>query len=248
MDIILQPFSLVLMRLTPFFMAVNLSLFGRFPAMVRLVTLLVVTIIFVSVVPYQAKPMAFSEWGVLLAFEFVLGLLLLTGFQLIVSAIQIMGRVLDMQIGFAAAGVVDPNTNNNDPLLGHIYTLFFMLLVFVTDTHHALLLALSVSFSVLPLGEYETQLSVYTLFSYFSTQMTLAGLLLLPVVAGLWLMDIFNGVLSKSMPQMNVYFVMLPLKILIGLLIISASVEHIKPIIEQFNANMIGWFTGQGLR
>ncbi len=239
-----QHFSLVVGRLSPLFLAINLSPFSRFPGTVRLVMLLVVSITFYLLVD---QPITYADklyWGINLLHEIVLGLLMLVGLQLTYAAIMVVGRVLDMQIGFAAAGIVDPLSNNNDPLLGYVFTLFISLAVFLTGTHHQILQALKVSFELIPAGSWHGQVNIANLAGFFTSQSILALLVLSPVLLGLWLIDLFNGLISKSMPQMNVYFVMLPLKILAGMAIFAASVPHVKPHVKEMFAQVVNWYSG----
>lgn len=241
---IIQPFSLILGRLTPLFLASTVSPMGHFPAMVRLVLLMTLSVSLTLLHFNAAAPLSNGEWLFAMASELMLGALLLLGLQLVYAAWQIMGRVLDMQIGFAAAGVVDPVTNNNDPLLGYLFTLLLSLAVFVTNTHHDLLQALHTGFVVLPPGTWHGQLQMPQVMAYLASHMVIAFLLFGPVLLGLWLLDIFNGVIAKTMPQMNVYFVMLPLKIGLGLYLLSLAATQFKPLLQQTFALILQWFSG----
>lgn len=239
---LLQPFTLLLARLTPLFLATNMSPMQYFPAMVRLILLLILS--------YSLTLLSFSQWQVLtqgywmlgLMYEFGLGLVLLLSVQLALAAIQILGRVLDMQVGFAAAGIVDPNSQNNEPLLGYIIILFFTLAFFLTNTHHLVLAGLHEMVMVLPPGSWDGDFSIHKIMSYFGAQLTFAMLLIGPVVMGLWLLDLFGGFISKTMPQMNVYFVLLPLKIWVGLFLLSVSVTQFKPLLGSMYQAMLQWF------
>jgi flagellar biosynthetic protein FliR len=241
---ILQPFTLVVCRLTPLFAAVGMTPFGRFPFMVRLICLLVISITMIITNIDSWSLLSNANWIIGLAFELMLGILILVGFQLTLSSIQIFGRVVDMQIGFAAAGVIDPVSHNNDPLIGHIFTLFFILAFFLTDTHHLLLLSLNELVSLIPLGSWQGSFNFSSLMAFFTSQLSFAMLFFAPVLMGLWLLDLFNGLISKTMPQMNVYFVMLPLKIGVGLFILSISSQYFKPLIKNIFTSLLNWFSG----
>ncbi|UAA37603.1 flagellar biosynthetic protein FliR [Paraneptunicella aestuarii] len=247
---LLQPYFLLLARLTPLFMAMNGSPMQYFPLMVRLVLLFSISLILafgVTGIGDNWLTMSIGVFVINLLFEFVLGMAILLGFQLAIAAIQMMGRVLDMQIGFAAAGVMDPHTNNNEPLLGHIIVLLVTLCLFLSNTHHHLLLAFREMLALIPPGRWDGVVDVSKIMSYFSVQLSFALLLIGPVVMGLWLMDLFSGIVSKTMPQMNVYFVTLPLKIWLGMYLLSLSVEHFKPLLGTIFNTMDKWFEGNWL-
>ena len=150
-----QPFTLVLCRLTPLFLASGMTPLAKFPAMIRLVSLLVLSISLSLITVTGWQVLASANWVFGLMSEFALGLLMLVSFQLTMAALHIVGRVLDMQIGFAAAGVVDPVSHNNDPLLGHILVLFVTLGIFLTGTHYQILSVLSETFRFVPPGSWD---------------------------------------------------------------------------------------------
>jgi flagellar biosynthetic protein FliR len=238
----LQPFSLILFRLSPLFLASGLSPLARFPAMVRLILLLILSISLTFLSDLTWSPLSSSQWFIGLGFEWTLGMLMLLGFQLLYAAIQMIGRALDMQIGFAAAGVIDPVSSNSDPLVGYMMTLFFTLAIFVTNTHHLILEALHQSIQLMPPGSWHGDFSVTKILGFFSSQMIFAVLLLGPVIMGLWLLDVFNGFIAKTMPQMNVYFVMLPLKIGVGIFLLSIAMGNMKPLLGSIFDSLVSWF------
>lgn len=240
----IQQFGLVLGRLTPMFLAVNLSPFARFPNLVRLVVLVVLALTIFLQLKIGQSVENYPLFSISLMHELVLGLLMLVGVQFSYAAIMMAGRVLDMQIGFAAAGIVDPNTNNNDPLMGYIFALFLSVAMFISNTHLELIQALKLSFDLIPPGQWHGHIDIAVITAFLGAQIVLAFLVLSPVMIGLWLMDMFNGLISKSMPQMNVYFVMLPLKIMAGLFLFGTTLPYVKPHIAGIFSEMLNWFQG----
>ncbi|WP_199611744.1 flagellar biosynthetic protein FliR [Flocculibacter collagenilyticus] len=239
---IVQPFTLILCRVTPLFLATSMSPLAKFPGMVRLVSLIVLSICLTEITVTNWLILSKERWLFNLGLELGLGMLMLLSFQLTITAIQILGRVLDMQIGFAAAGVVDPASNNNDPLLGYIFSLFVTLAIFLTNTHHEILAVLTETFKLIPPGSWNGEFYVSHIMGFFFSQLLLSLLLLGPVIMGLWLLDIFNGFIAKTMPQMNVYFVMLPLKIGVGIFLLSVAVSQMKPLIAKMFSTIVSWF------
>jgi len=238
-----QPFTLVLCRISPLFISLGFSPMAKFPGTVRLIVMLVLATAITKLTITSWQGLSDLNWFLSMALEFGLGVLMVIGFQLAFAAILIMGRVLDMQIGFAAAGVIDPVSNNNDPLLGHMLTLFVTLAIFVTNTHHDLIAVLIEVFRIIPAGTWDGAFSISKIMAYFLTQFTFALVLLGPIIMGLWLLDIFNGIVAKTMPQMNVYFVMLPLKIGVGIFLLSMSMSLMKPVIQNMFSTMVSWFS-----
>ncbi|GLR70002.1 flagellar biosynthetic protein FliR [Agaribacter marinus] len=238
----IQPYSLVASRLSPLFIGMSMTPVARFPTTVRLMLLLIFTIAVTQLTSSQWQALPKTTWMFEMLGEFGLGVLMALGFQLMFAAIQIMGRVLDMQIGFAAAGVIDPISRNNDPLLGTMLTLFMTLLILVTNTHHQILAVIVEIFTYVPPGSWNGEFYFANIMGYFSAQLVFAFLLFGPVMMALWMLDLFNGIIAKTMPQMNVYFVMLPLKIGVGILLMSVAMQYMKPLISQILQSLIEWF------
>ncbi|MFC3121528.1 flagellar biosynthetic protein FliR [Agaribacter flavus] len=238
----IQPYSLVASRLSPLFIGMSMTPIARFPATVRLLLLLIFTIAITQITTQQWEALPKSTWVYEILGEFGLGVLMALGFQIVFAAMQIMGRVLDMQIGFAAAGVIDPISRNNDPLLGTILSLFVTLLILVSNTHHHILGVIVEIFSFVPPGSWNGEFYFANIMGYLSSQLVFAFLLFGPVMMALWMLDLFNGIIAKTMPQMNVYFVMLPLKIGVGIFLMSVAMQYVKPLISQILQSLVEWF------
>lgn len=240
----LQPFALTACRLSPLFLNIGFSPIARFPGIVRLIALLVLSIAITQLLSRPWQLLSQASWIMHMMLEFGLGMLMVIGFQLAYAAILMVGRMLDMQIGFAAAGVIDPVSNNNDPLIGTILSLFVTLAIFVTNTHYDILAIALELFRLIPVGTWDGTFSFSSIMAYFFTQFSFAFGLLGPVIMGLWLMDIFNGAVAKTMPQMNVYFVMLPLKIGVGIFLLASTATLMKPGIQNMFDALLVWFSG----
>lgn len=150
--------------------------------------------------------------------EFLVGIILGYVSFLVFSALYIAGQIIDMQIGFGMVNVLDPTLNTQVPLTGNfIYvltTLFFLMI----DGHHVLLSALFKSYSLLPIGSLAfNEALVDNMLAIFIEVFVIGFKISVPVVAAALLAEVALGVLSRTVPQMNVFIVGMPLKIGIGL-------------------------------
>ncbi|TCS89673.1 flagellar biosynthetic protein FliR [Keratinibaculum paraultunense] len=140
------------------------------------------------------------------------------------STFYVMGQIVDMKIGFGMINVMDPQHRVQVPLMGNFYYILAFLLLLSINGHHIIINALIDSYKFIPIGKFvikekSTFLLVDVLAKSFATGFKLSA----PVVIIILLTDLFLGILSRTIPQMNVFVVGMPLKILIGLLIISVS-------------------------
>lgn len=169
----------------------------------------------------QVEYTSILSFAVIAAKEFLVGIIIGYVSFLVFSALYIAGQIIDIQIGFGMVNVLDPTMNTQVPITGNflyiLTTLFFM----VIDGHHILISALFKSYSILPINGFEfTEAMVNNMTSIFSDVFALGFKISVPVLAATLLAEVALGILSKTVPQMNVFVVGMPMKIAIGLLAI----------------------------
>lgn len=156
--------------------------------------------------------------------EAVVGGVFATGLFAAFAAFQFAGRLLDFQIGFGVASLVDIATKNSLPLLGTLLSMLAAVFFFAIDGHHAVLRLLSLSISKLPPGSSISSLDAGPLLAQFGTCFSFGLILVAPVVLCLFLVDIGMAFMSRTMPQMNVFVMSMSLKVMVGLVVLAISV------------------------
>ena len=156
-----------------------------------------------------------------LAQELLIGFVLGMTARLTISALQTAGSVIAQQLGLGFVTAVDPTQGQQGLLLGNFLTLLGVTLIFATDLHHMVIAGLHDSYRLFRPGEIPDVSDVVTLITNtvagaFRVGIQLSGPFL---VFGL-VFNVALGVLSRLMPQMQVYFVAVPLSIMIGFLIL----------------------------
>jgi flagellar biosynthetic protein FliR len=228
----------IVMVMTPL-----LAVFGL-PIRVRLLLVLALAAMLVAGLD-PAVPAA--HWGsgdVLLAVvnEGLLGSVLafavLAGF----AAFQFAGRIMDIQMGFGVAGLIDPATRNRAPLLGTVLNMTALLTFFLAGGHRLLLRGLAFSLQTIPPGAGLMSLPIRSVIEEFGAIFLYATVLAAPVMTVILLLDIAMAMMARVLPQMNVFIVGLPLKILVGLVVLAISLGFIAPAFENvFDALFAGW-------
>lgn len=151
--------------------------------------------------------------------EFLVGIIIGFVSFLIFSAVHVAGQIIDIQIGFGMVNVLDPTTNSQVPLTGNFMYILTTMLFLMMDGHHILLSALFKSYSILPINGFEfTEAMVNNIAAIFSETFVIGFKISIPVIAAALLSEIALGILAKTVPQMNVFVVGIPLKIGIGLI------------------------------
>jgi flagellar biosynthetic protein FliR len=220
----LNVFMLVVVRLSAFFLVIPGFSMRQVPPFYKIglaFFLAFVSYPFITVakpVPLDASYILFIAKEALfgLAFAFVAALML--------YAIQIAGGFIDYQTGFAIANVIDPVTGAQTPLLGQFKYVLAMLLFFTVNGHHLLIKGILKSFALFPIDRLHLPFSGLSFLMFltevFSRMFSAAFLMALPVVACLFLTDVALGILARTVPQLNVFVVGLPLKTMFSFLLI----------------------------
>jgi flagellar biosynthetic protein FliR len=156
---------------------------------------------------------------IMLGQELLIGAVLGLSARLTISALQVAGSVIAQQLGLGFVTTIDPTMGQQGVILGNFLTILGITLIFATDMHHLVIAALHHSYALFHPGEVPlvgdiAALVTRTTAAAFRVGIQLAGPFL---VFGL-LFNVALGILSRLMPQMQVYFIGIPLSILAGLL------------------------------
>lgn len=197
------------------------------PVRVRLTVALVLAAIFLPL-HRQAYAIDLRSFGPVLQLlfqELLIGAVLGLTARLTISALGVAGAVVAQQLGLGFVTAVDPSQGQQNVIFGNFLTMLGITLVFATDLHYLVIAALNDSYRLFAPGELIqfgdiASLMTRTVATAFSVGVQLSAPFL---VFGL-LFNLGLGILSRLMPQMQVFFVGLPLSILLGFLILLAVV------------------------
>src|SRR3954449_236931 len=194
------------------------------PARIKLSIALLLTLIILPLhrQAYQVDMNSLTPLLVLMLHEIVIGIVLGATARVTLSALQVAGSVIAQQLGLGFVTAIDPTQGQQGLLIGNFLTILGLTLLFATDSHHLVIAALNESYANFAPGEFVPSgdiaaLATRAFAAAFKIGMQLAAPFL---VFGL----VFNmglGVLARLMPQMQVYFVGVPLSILAGFLIFA---------------------------
>ena len=153
--------------------------------------------------------------------EILIGAVLGLTARLAVSALQIAGSVVAQQLGLGFVTAVDPTQNQQGVLVGNFLTVLGIALIFATDLHHLVIAALNDSYNIFRPGEMPLAGDVARhVTQVVATSFRIGIQLAAPFLVFGLLFNLGLGVLSRLMPQMQVFFIGLPLSILLGLLLL----------------------------
>ncbi|KIL35301.1 flagellar biosynthesis protein FliR [Cohnella kolymensis] len=225
MELIMQVFPaflLVFCRITAFFVAAPFFSTRTIPRTVKVGLAFFVSLIVFLTVGFDTKVTADATYILAIFREILAGLLIGYVAYLFFTVVQTAGALMDMQMGFGIANIVDPLTGVSAPMLGNLKYMLMILVFLSLNGHHYLLAAIMDSYKWLPLDNnlfqlyYEGNVTEF-LARTFADTFLLSLQISAPIVVAMFLTDIGLAVLARTAPQYNVFVIGVPLKILVGL-------------------------------
>lgn len=153
--------------------------------------------------------------------EVITGILM--GFMLnfIFYGFSYAGLLIGFDMGLAMAEMFDPTTETESNIVGQTLLIMATLIFILINGHHYLIRGLSYSFSIVPLGSFHMSQNLFDAIVKFSSGIfVLAVKIASPIMVSFFLLHLGTGIIARVIPQMNVFFVMQPLKIALGLLLL----------------------------
>lgn len=136
--------------------------------------------------------------------ELFLGLMLMLALMLAFAALLTVGRTIDIQAGLGLAGVIDPTTHAQSPLVGTLFAYAAAAVFFASGGPAELLAIWSQSVVQTPLGSAAIPDNIDLLAGYLSAVFVMAFGIGGLVIVVLFLLDLAIAFMSRTMPQMNV--------------------------------------------
>lgn len=162
--------------------------------------------------------------------------------KLVFSAVEMAGQLIDFQVGYSMGAIYDPMSASMSSYYGRLFYWMGILVFFMLDLHHTMLLTLMDSFRSVPPGQigfgtFELEGFLYV-FSYaFKIAITIAA----PMIIVMLVIDIVMGLISRTVPQINVFMLGMPLKSLIGMVMFLVLVSSFFSIIGKTLGSMDGY-------
>jgi flagellar biosynthesis protein FliR len=220
-------FVFAMLRYLPVIALPSLSPLGWAPPTVRIALLLVLAWLTVLSMPIT-EPAA--HWGLPLGLvlaglgELLIGMTFGLALMIPNAALHTAGWLVDMQAGLSASNLFNPNgTGGAESLMGHTLMLASIVLFVTLDLHLLLFSGLVASAQWMPLGGLDIRLDPSGLFGLLGSSFLLGLMVVAPVVLGLFCVDIGVAYVTRAMPQANVYFLVLPLKVAAGMALLALS-------------------------
>ncbi len=210
------------------------------PARIRLAFAFLTAIAMAPVVSplIPEAPLTIGPLAILIGTEVIIGLIIGIITRFFLMAIAVAGQIIGMQTGLAFAQAVDPTLGQQGAITGAFLNLTALVLIFVTNLHHLLLAGIQNSYQAFPAGGAPlTGDSAQWALDVFAEAFRLGVQMASPLLVFGLVFYLAIGVLSRLMPQAQIFFIALPSNILIGFSIFALVMgAALMTWIERFEA------------
>lgn len=174
--------------------------------------------------------------------EFTNGLLLALGVHAIFSIYQMAGQLMDNQLGLNSLVFFKPDEQGQESLSARLLSMLGVLFFFGSNGYLWFFKGLYYSFIIIPPGTIEVFNGFKPIMKQFSFMFSMSFIIASPIVIALLTVDLCGALITRTMPQINTYFFTLPLKIILGLIILMFMLNYFTPITDTiFNQFFQGW-------
>lgn len=234
-------FIMIITRITGIVIIAPVFSSRNIPRQVKLGLAAVLALIIFNVVkmPEYQFPDNLIPFILLLIYEFIIGLAIGFVAQLVFAAIQLAGQLIDMQMGFGIVNVIDPIFGSQVPMMGNFKYLLALMIYLATNSHYILIQALFKSYDIVPLMGFKYHGSLTNeIVNLFVGMFTIALQISIPILGALLVAEVAMGILARTVPQMNVFMVGMPAKIILGFIVIMIMIPFYAMFLEVlFNRN-----------
>ena len=198
------------------------------PARIRLLLALTITVVVAPVIAHRLPGLPASPLALFLLVggEIAIGVFLGLIARILLASLHTVGVIIGFQTGLANAMVFDPANAQQGSLFGAFLTIVGIMLIFASDLHHLMLMAVADSYTVFGAGDLPAMGDVSELGARLvAKSFALALQIAAPFVVFGLMFYLGLGLLARLMPQMHVFFVVMPLQITLGFLVFTAAIS-----------------------
>jgi flagellar biosynthesis protein FliR len=216
-------FLLILVRITAFMVTAPIFSGRQIPVQYKIAFSVMLSALCVGVIKEPIHSLSLWTATLLILKESMVGIILGMVASILLYSVQLAGSLMDLQIGFSMANLFDPTFGMNTQLTGRMKNILAILVLFSIDGHHLLIQGILASFDWISLQSsvpawMDGRISTFLLMCV--KQMFMIGFMMAaPIVGTLFVVDVAIGIIARTVPQMNIFAVAPPLKILIHFLI-----------------------------
>ena len=230
-----QTFLLIFLRVGAILLTAPIFNSRNIPVLFKVGLCFAVSLILFPILNLHDLPVRFEVIPLVIGVisEVLIGVLIGLAVRMLFVGIQLAGQLVGFQMGLAMANIIDPATSEQVPLLAQLNNLIALLIFLAINAHYWFLRALVESFRLVPPFEFQfTNSLMEQLVSLSGNIFVIAVKVGAPLIVVLFLMSVAFGLAARTVPQMNIFFVAMPLKILVGLIFFVFALPYMTSFFE----------------
>jgi flagellar biosynthetic protein FliR len=228
MIIQIQKLILIMLRITAFMVTSPGYSFKGIPNILKVAISGVITIFIYMAIPEMIVAEGLSAFAFLAIKETIFGLSIGFVTQMIFSTIEMAGKLVDFQVGFSMGAVYDPAMGAQASNYGRTYYWIAIAIFFVLDMHQLLLEMVIRSYTFMPIGSVSIEkFNPEAILVIFTRVFELAINLAAPMIITVLITDVVLGLISRTVPQINVFMLGMPMKSMVSFLVFLVSITWI---------------------
>lgn len=245
-------YMLIFARISAMVSSLPILGYNTVPVRVRLAIGFIITLLIAPLLA-DSYSLSYTSMGVLVLDvirEIMIGLLIGFGARLIFEGFSMAGSFIGLQMGMAIMNVFDPTSQQQQPIISNFWLMIIIIFFLVTESHHFLIRTLFFNFQEVPLaGAVFRPVIGETMVNGGRLIFDLALRFAAPVMIFLLIIDVAVAFMARVMPQLNIFFISLPMKIGTGILLLVISLQifqtlfaYIYTELEMFVSTLIAGF------
>ena len=218
---------------------ISSPIFGRIniPQIVKITLMGALTFLFFIIGPAPTVLVYSTLFGffLLIAKEVLVGIALAYVTNIFFSLTFTAGQMIDMQIGFGIVNVYDPQNNTQIPMIGNLLNVVLIIAFFLADGHQRLIYLLYLTLEALPIGTVALTGGVgLVMLEIFANSFAIGIMVALPVLAAGLVIEFTFGMLARSVPQLHMFVIGMPIKTAIGFILLTI----LMPVFMSFSSRI----------
>jgi flagellar biosynthetic protein FliR len=215
---------MIFLRISAMFVTAPIYNSENIPVLVRLALALIITYIaFFSVdkvlIGQDDSYIILVLYGIK---EIFTGVIMGMTLNIVFHGVSFAGLLFGRDMGLAMTQMFDPTSNTQGNIISTILALTIIVVFILINGHHFVVQAVTYSFKIIPIGEFKMTESAYDLLIKYSASIfILAVKIASPIIVAFFLVHLASGIIARVSPSFQVFFVLLPLKLVLGILLLA---------------------------
>ena len=227
MEVDFYNWMLVFLRFSAFLAVLPFFTMANFPITMRVALGALGALLIAPILPpFALNKLDFiSVLGVMMQ-EVCIGLLLGFVCRMVFYAVDIAGSIISTEMGLNMAAIFDPMNEQSSPLAGTVFVFLATVVLLTLNLHHWMLLAFERTYAVLPVGGAHLNNALFeTIVKQTSHVFVLALQISAPIIAVSFVLTLIFAVLSRAVPQMNIFMEIFAFRIVTGLIVLGFTLQ-----------------------